>query len=102
MKNNEDSFVTLIGKYVNRTNYLIFDVMSSAICIWTLVISVVWNMILSFTWIVASCGTQKSDPWIWLLPRCPAYTSVQVHAPDYKAAFELSSVELQEVAVISS
>lgn len=74
MKNNEDYFVTLIDKYVNRTTYLIFYIMSSAICIWTSVVSMAWNMILSFPWIVSSCGTQKFAPSIWQvgLPRCPA------------------------------
>lgn len=33
--NNEKYFVTLIGKYVNRTKYLNFYIMSSAICILT-------------------------------------------------------------------
>lgn len=33
MNNDEEYFVTLIGKYVNRTEYLIFYIMSSAVCI---------------------------------------------------------------------
>lgn len=35
MKNNEDYFVILIGKYVNRTKYLTSYIMSSALCIGT-------------------------------------------------------------------
>lgn len=35
MNNNEEYFVTLIGKYVNKTKYLTFYIMSSAICILT-------------------------------------------------------------------
>lgn len=35
MSNNEEYFVTLIGKYVNETKYLIFYIMSSALCILT-------------------------------------------------------------------
>lgn len=35
MNYNEKYFVTLISKHVNKTKYLIFYIMSSAICILT-------------------------------------------------------------------
>lgn len=49
MNDNEAYFVALVGKYVNRAKYLIFYIMSSAVCILTSVISMVSNTILSFT-----------------------------------------------------
>lgn len=41
MNNDEEYFVTLIGKYVSRTKYLIFYIMSSAVRILASVISMV-------------------------------------------------------------
>lgn len=92
MNNNEEYFVTLIGKYVSRTKYLIFHIMSSAVRMLTSVISMVWNMILSFARITSSCGTRKLDPWVWgaLQP-----DSCSGACSDQEAASEFCCVEIQ-------